>query len=297
MTSNLMTSNLMTSDLAQIDEINRRTWCAPSSLRLYKKAEGYTDIAEERIFRELAKDYAGKRILDIGMGGGRTTGILTKFTDAYVGIDYTAEMVEAASSRFPGRTFLHMDARDMSCFDDKSFDAVVFSCNGIDSVGPQGRLQVLKECARILAPNGVLFFSSFNRNGNGFGQRVNNRKIALSKNPVRFAYDLAKYIVGGLIGYARIARYGGLEKHSENHSLLLHRAHDFGIFVYATTVSDIRAQLQEAGLDADCEILGCSGQAMLDDQTARDEYFQILTRRPADRQSISDSHVALAEHA
>jgi len=279
----------MNADPVQIDEINRRTWRAPSSLRLYKKAAGYIDPAEEIILRRLAKQAAGKRVLDIGMGGGRTTELITSFTNAYIGIDYTPEMVEAAAARFPDRTFLHMDARNMSCFDDGSFDVIVFSCNGIDSVGLEGRRDILKECARLLVPGGHLFFSTFNRDGSGFNQRQNNRKIPFTANPVRFVYNIAKYCLGGLIGSMRILRYARFEQHAAAHSLLLHRAHDFGIFVYAATLADIGEQLKTAGFDPESEIFGCSGAPITNGNAVKDEYFQILARRLPDAPVTQDS--------
>ena len=51
----------------------------------------------------------------------------------------------------------------MSAFDDASFDAIVFSFNGLDSVIPkEKRSRCLRECWRVLRPAGVLVFSSHN---------------------------------------------------------------------------------------------------------------------------------------
>ncbi len=267
--------------MSDIDVINRRTWRSRGSLRLYGRSAGYFDAAEKAVFHRLARDFKGCRVLDIGVGGGRTTPILQGFAGSYVGIDYTPEMVRTRRERFPDLRFMEMDARNLDVFANASFDLVVFSCNGIDSVGPEGRMAVLRECARVLAPGGIFFFSTFNRDGPGFGSRSNNRKIAWSANPVRVAYDAAKYLVGGVIGVTKIFRNAHLETPHAEHALLLHRAHDFGILVYATSIPQLRAQLSEAGFADGSEIVGCSGNPMDGHRSPTEEYFHILALKPA----------------
>lgn len=105
----------------------------------------------------------GMRILDVGVGGGRTTPYLSSIAGRYVGIDYAEQMVQLCRSKFPDLEFHHQDAADMHLFSDRSFDAVVFSFNGIDYLCPdESRLQCLRECARILKDDGVFIFSSHN---------------------------------------------------------------------------------------------------------------------------------------
>src|SRR5206468_7672141 len=88
-------------------------------------------------------------ILDIGVGGGRTTPYLAELSRHYVGIDYSEEMVRACRSRYPGQRFELCDASNLTEFADKSFDAVIFSFNGIDYLGPEGRSRCFSEVARV----------------------------------------------------------------------------------------------------------------------------------------------------
>lgn len=105
----------------------------------------------------------GAEILDMGVGGGRTTPYLAKDAKHYVGADYSEGMVNACRQRFPDLEFHHCDATDMSQFTDGAFDVVVFSFNGIDCIGTnEGRARSLAETARVLKPGGLFIFSSHN---------------------------------------------------------------------------------------------------------------------------------------
>jgi ubiquinone/menaquinone biosynthesis C-methylase UbiE len=102
-------------------------------------------------------------ILDLGVGGGRTTPYLSKIASRYVGADYSEAMIRACRAKYPENEFLVADAANLSMFPESSFDAVVFSFNGIDYLRPlEKRMQCLRECWRVLRPGGKLIFSSHN---------------------------------------------------------------------------------------------------------------------------------------
>lgn len=105
----------------------------------------------------------GSAILDLGVGGGRTTAWLARRASKYIGVDIAAAMVEACQARFPELKFVLGDAADLSAFADESFDAVVFAFNGIDYVIPAAsRRACLEHIYRVLKPKGVVVFSSHN---------------------------------------------------------------------------------------------------------------------------------------
>lgn len=104
----------------------------------------------------------GSAILDLGVGGGRTTTYLAPRASHYVGIDYAASMVAASRAKFPGQEFLVADAADLSMFSNSSFDAVVFSFNGIDNLNGDGRRRCLDHICRVLKGGGVFIFSTHN---------------------------------------------------------------------------------------------------------------------------------------
>ena len=106
---------------------------------------------------------AGSAILDLGVGGGRTTSYLAKWATRYVGVDYAPAMVKACEARFPCLEFKVVDAANLAIFPDASFDLVVFAFNGIDYVLPEeSRQSCFKQVHRVLKANGVFIFSSHN---------------------------------------------------------------------------------------------------------------------------------------
>lgn len=113
---------------------------------------------------------ARSRVLDLGVGGGRTTPALASRCAGYVGADFAEPMVEACRQRFADLmqrgdvSFEVADARALP-FAQASFDLVLFSFNGLDLVGGgEQRRQSLRECRRVLRAGGRFIFSSQNLN-------------------------------------------------------------------------------------------------------------------------------------
>ncbi|MEY2414619.1 MAG: hypothetical protein QOD84_3225 [Acidobacteriaceae bacterium] len=104
----------------------------------------------------------GGEVLDLGVGGGRTTSFLTSRAGAYVGLDYAPTMVEICRLKFPSLKFFEGDAADLSRFADGSFQTIVMAFNGIDTLSERSRQSCLRECSRVLRRNGMLIFSSHN---------------------------------------------------------------------------------------------------------------------------------------
>ena len=100
------------------------------------------------------------RLLDIGVGGGRTTATLGKLCYEYTGIDASENMVSSCRRQYPDLRFVRCDARDLSPFATDTFDFVLFSFNGIDTVSIDGRDAVLQEIARVVRPKGMFAFST-----------------------------------------------------------------------------------------------------------------------------------------
>ena len=63
--------------------------------------KGWLDDAEESALQTIAPHIRGKRILDLGVGTGRTVPLMALVTDAYVGIDNSREMVAECRRNYP----------------------------------------------------------------------------------------------------------------------------------------------------------------------------------------------------
>jgi ubiquinone/menaquinone biosynthesis C-methylase UbiE len=144
----------------QEEALNLRTYLVPKVASHYA-ALNYLTPCEQFLFQTYIKP--GMTVLDLGVGGGRTTSYLSRVASRYVGVDYSEAMIHACRRRFPHLDLVLADASDLSAFEDASFDAVVFSFNGLDCVVPdEKRLRCLRECWRVLRSGGVFVFSSHN---------------------------------------------------------------------------------------------------------------------------------------
>lgn len=126
----------------------------------YYASMSFISPCEEMLFTRYIR--AGASVLDMGVGGGRTTAYVAAMAAHYVGVDYAEEMIRICQSKFPHLEFRHADASDLSCFPASSFDVVLMPFNGIDYLSSDGRLRCLQECLRVLKTRGTFIFSSHN---------------------------------------------------------------------------------------------------------------------------------------
>ena len=146
-----------------------RATLANNNLQIYNSteiAEHYAGLSqitpcEHLLFQKYVRD--GAVVLDLGVGGGRTTPYLSNRSSAYLGLDYAPEMVRICPAKFPNLEFKVGDASDLTDIGSHSFDAVVAAFNVLDYViGSDKRQSCWRECYRVLKPGGVLIFSSHN---------------------------------------------------------------------------------------------------------------------------------------
>jgi len=133
----------------------------------YYKQLSLLQPAETTILELLRSQLPDLKMLDIGIGGGRTTQHFAPLVKAYVAIDYSAEMIAACDRRFGSSLVTSIslqvgDARNMSEFVDNYFDFILFSFNGIDYASHRDRLQILEEIHRVGKTGSYFCFSSHN---------------------------------------------------------------------------------------------------------------------------------------
>lgn len=134
-------------------------------------------------FRDELQD---QPVLDIGIGGGRTTAPLLEITRSYIGIDFSKEMILAARQKFPGADLLVCDARDLSMFKDGQFAAVFFWGGGLDDIVAD-RSRVLKEINRVLG-SGIFMLATHNFDANNMRRYLKHR-LQLSLDPSLLIHD------------------------------------------------------------------------------------------------------------
>ena len=135
------------------------------------------------------------RMLDLGVGGGRTTIYFGGLVKEYIGVDYSEQMISACKTRFSQAqaniSFKVSDVRNMRDFTSGYFDFILFSFNGIDYVNHQDRIQALREIKRVGKAGAHFCFSSHNLLAINSLFRLHN---IFSYNPKRLITNTVKLI-------------------------------------------------------------------------------------------------------
>ncbi len=230
------------------DEVNRAVW--QESAEVFEGLLGWLDRGEEISMLAVASAVRGEPVLDLGVGGGRTTSLLRMLTDDYVGLDYTPAMVEACRRRFPAEHFVHGDARDLSAFPDGHFALVFFSFNGIDAVDHDDRLRILSEARRVLRPGGYFVFNSHNHDGPSFSDRPWNMRPLTPLPARRVVYNVLRRTAELPFSVANFRRLRAASCDTGTYGLHPSASHRFGIVIYFSTAIAQRDALLDAGFDA-----------------------------------------------
>lgn len=203
---------------------------------------------EIAILKDIESQIRNKKLLDIGVGGGRTTEHLINISKDYIGVDYSPNMIKECKKEFPNIDFRVCDARDMSIFDNETFDFILFSFAGIDHCSNEDRMKILKEVFRILKPDGYFAFSTHNRDCKIF----NKFRFIKRGTLIKTLYHNIK----GLFNYLRNKRYC---KCFDNYSIISHFGLDYSLLLYSISLNDQINQLREAGFEGDIKAYDFEG--------------------------------------
>ena len=128
--------------------------------RIYGQWEGL--FPGEQVLLEVYRErIQGQQVLDLGCGGGRISPWLHALASRYLGVDYSAKMIEVCRARYPELAF-RQGRCQRSCgrWATPASMFVLFSYNGIDPMPHPQRLEVLAAVRRVLRDDGWFAFSS-----------------------------------------------------------------------------------------------------------------------------------------
>jgi ubiquinone/menaquinone biosynthesis C-methylase UbiE len=244
-------------------DLNRKCYQDDKVVELYDN-KYYLDKPEIMLLYKFEDKLKLMNMLDIGVGGGRTTRYFAHRVNSYVGIDYSENMVEVCKKNFPDFKFIQCDARNMEIFEDNHFDLVLFSFNGIDYMAHDDRLKALQEIRRLCKkPGGIFFFSSHNLN---YIPAVFSFKYSL--DPVITVFNIYKYI--------KLRKKNKDIKYDVGHAIINDGAHNFRLSTYYVTPEEQIAQLNNVGFNNIKMYSLNSGTEMLLDETDQTPWIHYL---------------------
>ena len=152
---------------------------------------------------------AGKKVLDVGCGGGILTETMAGLGAEVTGIDLSEKALKVAKLHLyeSGRKvdYRLIAAEDFAAEMPGQFDVV--TCMEMLEHVPDPA-SVVAACARLVKPGGWVFFSTLNRNAKSYLFAVVGAEYILKLLP-RGTHDYAKFIQPAEL--ARMAREAGLE--------------------------------------------------------------------------------------
>lgn len=170
-----------------IAEYERDTWnrCADNYL------DTFAGITQETVslLKEAGDIQPGTRALDIGSGPGHVAAQLAGDGAIVTGVDFSSDMVDAATKTYPHITFQQADAENLP-FEADAFDAVVANYVVHHLARPE---KVFSAVNRVLKPGGRFAFAVW-------GPPEEQSSIGAFFGAVEAHHDLAELPHGPLFG-------------------------------------------------------------------------------------------------
>jgi ubiquinone/menaquinone biosynthesis C-methylase UbiE len=147
---------------------------------IYDRLQYSTDVSEE-IIESYLQAFQGQDLLDVGCGPGNDTRVFVDKGLEVTGIDLSERLLRLAMKNVPQSSFLLMDMR-RPALRDESFDGL-WVCSSFIHIPRGDARPTLREFARILKPNGLMFINVME------GEREGIAKTKLYLDKERFFTD------------------------------------------------------------------------------------------------------------
>jgi 2-polyprenyl-6-hydroxyphenyl methylase / 3-demethylubiquinone-9 3-methyltransferase len=152
----------------------------------------------------------GKRVLDVGCGGGILADAMARKGADVLGIDLATKSLKVAQlhaleAQTPNVSYREIAAEDLATEQAASFDIV--TCMEMLEHVPDPA-SIVTACSALVKPGGWVFFSTINRNGRAFLQAIVGAEYVLGMLP-RGTHEYAKFITPSEL--ASFGRQAGLD--------------------------------------------------------------------------------------
>ena len=196
------TENADPAELAKFSELAHRWWDTESEFRPLHQINPLRLAWIDDIV-----PLAGKRVLDIGCGGGILADAMARKGAEVLGIDLAGKALKVAQlhaleAQTQGVRYREVSAEALAAEQPESFDVV--TCMEMLEHVPDPS-SVVRACATLVKPGGHVFFSTINRNAKAFVFAIVGAEYILNLLP-RGTHEFAKFIKPSeLAAYARAA--------------------------------------------------------------------------------------------
>ncbi|MBC7917333.1 MAG: bifunctional 2-polyprenyl-6-hydroxyphenol methylase/3-demethylubiquinol 3-O-methyltransferase UbiG [Rhodoferax sp.] len=199
------TLNADPAELAKFSDLAHRWWDPQSEFRPLHQIN---PLRLEWIKGQCALQ--GKKVLDIGCGGGILSDSMARKGATVLGIDLSTKALRVAQmhaleAQTPDITYREVSAEDLAAQEPGAFDVV--TCMEMLEHVPDPS-SVVRACAALVRPGGQVFFSTLNRNARSFLMAIVGAEYVLNLLP-RGTHEYAKMIRPSEL--ASYCRSSGLE--------------------------------------------------------------------------------------
>jgi 2-polyprenyl-6-hydroxyphenyl methylase / 3-demethylubiquinone-9 3-methyltransferase len=194
------TVNADPAELAKFSELAHRWWDPDSEFRpLHQINPLRLDWIQSQL------PLAGKRVLDVGCGGGILADAMARHGAQVLGIDLSTKALKVAQlhaleAQTPNVEYREVSAEALASEQPATFDAV--TCMEMIEHVPDPA-SVVRACATLVKPGGWVFFSTINRNPKSFLFAIIGAEYVLNLLP-RGTHEYMKFVrPSELAGYCR----------------------------------------------------------------------------------------------
>lgn len=184
------TSNVDPAELAKFSDLAHRWWDTESEFRpLHQINPLRLDWISQ------CAPLSGKRVLDVGCGGGILADAMARRGASVLGIDLSSKSLKVAQlhaleAQTPGVQYREVSAEVLAAEQPGGFDVV--TCMEMLEHVPDPA-SIVRACATLVKPGGWVFFSTLNRNPKSFLFAIVGAEYVLSLLP-RGTHEYAKMV-------------------------------------------------------------------------------------------------------